>query len=83
LGRTYEVTIKIPGADHYSFTDWPLLDAKNKKDTDTALRVRQLIQAYTIAFFDAYLKHQSETLLEGSRPPPHGITLEEDGKLRD
>jgi predicted dienelactone hydrolase len=79
-GRRYEVTIKIPGADHYSFTDWPLLDAENKKDVDAALHALKAIEAYTIAFFDSHLKHQSETLLDDPRPPSDGVTLKKEGK---
>lgn len=81
-GVRYQVTIKIPGADHYSFTDWPLLDAENTQDTDTALHALEPIQGYTIAFFDKHLKRQPATLLDKTSPASAGITLEKHAKAR-
>jgi dienelactone hydrolase len=80
-GRCYRLTIKVPGTDHYSFTDAPLLDAKNKEDFDAAVRALQPIEAYTIAFFDKHLKHLKAPLLDRNTAP-RGITLDKYGKAR-
>jgi hypothetical protein len=78
----YRITIKVPGTDHYSFTDSPLLDAEKKEDFNAALRALQPIEAYVAAFFDKQLKHQAGPLLDQSNTAPGGITLEKYGKAR-
>jgi hypothetical protein len=77
----YRLTIKMPGTDHYSFTDSPVLDAENKEDLDRAVRSLQLIEAYTVAFFDKQLKHRAAPLLDQPTSSA-GITLEKYGRAQ-
>ena len=78
-GGCYRLTIKMLGIDHYSFTDSPVLDAESKEDLDKAVRSLQLIEGYTVAFFDKHLKHQATPLLDQPTTSA-GITLEKYGK---
>jgi predicted dienelactone hydrolase len=78
----YRLIIKIAGTNHYTFTDAPLVDAANKEDFDAAARAVQPIDAYTIAFFDKYLRHHAVSLLDQPSTAPRGITLEKYGKGR-
>ena len=80
-GGCYRLTIKMPGTDHYSFTDSPVLDAENKEDLDRAVRSLQLIEAYTVAFFDKQLKHRAAPLLDQPTSSA-GITLEKYGRAQ-
>jgi dienelactone hydrolase len=78
-GGCYRLTIKMLGIDHYSFTDSPVLDAESKEDLDKAVRSLQLIEVYSVAFFDKHLKHQATPLLDQPTTSA-GITLEKYGK---
>ncbi len=52
-GGSYRIAINIPEIDHYSFTDWPLLEAKNKEDFEKGSKALELLGDYVIAFFDS------------------------------
>jgi hypothetical protein len=65
-GGSYRVTmIDMPGISHRSFSDLTLMsvigDATNGADS---LHNYQIIQSYTRAFFDKYLKSQKDSLLD-------------------
>jgi hypothetical protein len=81
-GECYRLTIKIPGTDHYAFSDGPLLDAANERDFDAAARAIRPIELYTVAFFNKHLKRQGASLLDQSTKSVRGITLEKYGKRR-
>jgi hypothetical protein len=76
------LSIRLLGTDHYSFSDAPLLSAQNKEDFDAAARALQPLEAYTIAFFDKYLKHLDVPLLDRPNIAVRGVTLEAHGKTR-
>jgi pimeloyl-ACP methyl ester carboxylesterase len=78
----YRLIIKIPGADHYTFSDGPLLDAPKKTDFDAAIRALRPIEAYTVAFFNKHLKHQGDFLVDQTTKSARGITLEKYGQRR-
>jgi hypothetical protein len=80
LGDCYHLSIRVPGTDHYSFSDSPLLSAASRKDFDAAVHALQPLEAYTIAFFDKYLKHMDVPLLDRPNIAVSGITLERTGK---
>jgi hypothetical protein len=64
---------ELLGASHYDFTDLPLLSplaAKfGLKGPIPGPRVVEIIDAYTLAFFDQYLKEKPSDLLTASPPP--------------
>jgi hypothetical protein len=78
-GGSYHVSINLPGIDHFSFTDKPFIDSDKKEDVDDAVRALRAIEAYTIAFFDRYLKQEDQKLLNPSVARPNGISLEKFG----
>ena len=63
-GGAYRVTFNVPGFLHRSFTDLPLLRADTAHDRGTALHSLQLVESYTLAFFDKFLKSAPGTLLD-------------------
>ncbi|MGA8503408.1 MAG: hypothetical protein WB683_17785, partial [Candidatus Sulfotelmatobacter sp.] len=65
-GGSYHVSINLPGIEHSSFTDVPLIESENKEDADNAVRSLGVIEDYTIAFFDRYLKQGKSELLDGT-----------------
>jgi len=66
-GGSYRVAITIPGINHYTFTDWPLLEAKNKEDFEKGRKALELLENYVIAFFDKQLKRAQGTILHNPR----------------
>jgi hypothetical protein len=61
---SYHLMLNDAGTNHYSFTDWRLIEADRQEDYDNASRALDPIEAYTVAFFDKYLKHQDTALLD-------------------
>jgi len=57
----------LPGFIHRSFTDQTLLDFSAASSGDN-LHNFQVAQAYTLAFFDKYLKHDPHTVLDSPAP---------------
>ena len=78
-GGSYHLTINRPGIEHFSFTDRPLIEAKSQEETDQATHAMEVIEQYSIAFFDRFLKKQEGGLLEKTAKPPDGVTLEQFG----
>jgi dienelactone hydrolase len=82
----FNLTIK--GSTHSSFSDVPLLenllDSKATSDTTNSDPITQIdldrgttiINDYTLAFFDKYLKNEQEPLLEGSSSDYPEVMLE-------
>lgn len=75
-GGSYHVSIKLPGIDHFSFTDKPLIDSDKKEDTDDAVHALGAIESYTLAFFDRYLRHNDNHLLDDGAARSTGVALE-------
>jgi hypothetical protein len=75
-GGSYHVSINLPGIEHSSFTDLPLIEAEKKEDIDNAVRSLGVIEDYTIAFLDRYLKQGKGELLDGATVRPAGVVLE-------
>ncbi|HEX4489544.1 MAG TPA: hypothetical protein VH088_24940 [Terriglobales bacterium] len=75
-GGSFHVTINLPGVEHLSFTDKPLIAAKNSEDADKATRALAAIEQYTLAFFDRYLKQQNGGVLDSGAAPAPGVTVE-------
>jgi len=63
-GGAYQVWIETPGFRHNSFGDLNLLRADDAQETAKALKSLRVVEAYTRAFFDKYLKGASDTLLD-------------------
>ncbi|MGH8251033.1 MAG: alpha/beta hydrolase family protein [Steroidobacteraceae bacterium] len=57
-------TLTIAGTDHLNFSDLPLLLPANPKLIEPR-RAHQIITAYTLAFFDKYLRGKESELLKG------------------
>jgi len=80
---SYHLMINGAATNHYSFTDWPLLEAEGQGDFDKASHALEPIEAYSIAFFDKYLKHHDAALLDEPRNTASAqITLKKYGKAR-
>ncbi|MFZ0297911.1 MAG: hypothetical protein WAM13_06125 [Candidatus Sulfotelmatobacter sp.] len=75
-GGSYHVSINLPGIDHSSFTDVPLIESEKKEDIGNAVRSLGVIEDYTIAFFDRYLKQGKSELLDATTVRPAGVVLE-------
>ena len=75
-GGSYHVSINLPGIDHSSFTDVPLIESEKKEDIDNAVRSLDVIENYTIAFLDRYLKQRKSELLDAGTVRPAGVVLE-------
>jgi len=65
-GDWYNVT--IAGTDHGDFSDLSLFYKRPKERID-ARRAHEIINAYTLAFFDQYLRGQPSTLLSEEPSP--------------
>jgi hypothetical protein len=81
-GGSYYVSINIPGVDHYSFTDWGMLEADNGRDFDKGTKAQEPLQEYVIAFFDKYLKAAQKTILDKQSPASSGISFQKYGNVR-
>jgi hypothetical protein len=75
-GDSYHVTINLPGIEHSSFTDMPLIESTTKEEVDNAVRSLGVIEDYTIAFLDRYLKQGKSELLDATTVRPAGVMLE-------
>lgn len=67
LSGSYHVTISRTGLDHYSFTDWRMLEATDKGDFEKGVSALEPLEEYVMAFFDKYLKSDQHTILEEQR----------------
>jgi predicted dienelactone hydrolase len=81
-GGSYRVAINIPGSDHYSFTDWAMLEAGNRKDFDKGVTALEPLQEYIVAFFDKYLKAAKSTVLDKQSTASAGVSLQKYGNVR-
>jgi hypothetical protein len=75
-GGSYHLSINLPGIDHSSFTDMPLIESENKQEVDNAVRSLGVIEDYTIAFLDRYLRQGKSELLDAATARPAGVVLE-------
>ena len=73
---SYHVSINLPGIEHSSFTDTPLIESTTKEEVDNAVRSLGVIEDYTIAFLDQYLKQGKSELLDATTVRPAGVMLE-------
>jgi predicted dienelactone hydrolase len=63
-------TLTIGDADHYDFTDFTLLHRDHAMiGTVDGQRMLDIMNAYTLAFFDLYLKGVESDLIRGKRQP--------------
>jgi predicted dienelactone hydrolase len=74
-GGSYHVSINLPGIEHFSFTDKPLIEASKNEDAKNAIKALNVIEDYTSAFFDKHLRLAGKTLLDTSHVPP-GVSVE-------
>jgi predicted dienelactone hydrolase len=72
--------VQIPGTFHLDFTDVDLFSPAFPKLGFTgpigSQRAHEIINAYTLAFFDKHLKNEPEALLTGSSSPYPEVTFE-------
>jgi predicted dienelactone hydrolase len=65
---TYVVT--VGDAEHYDFSDFTVLHRKHPMiGTVDGLEMIRILNAYTLAFFDRYLKNKDSDLLTGAAEP--------------
>lgn len=63
-------TLTIGDADHYDFTDFTLLHRQHLMiGSVEGLQMLKILNDYTLAFFDFYLKGRDSDLLSGERRP--------------
>jgi len=63
-------TLVVPDADHYDYTDFTLLHRQHMlMGTVDGLRMLELINVYTLAFFDLYLCGRDQALFEVANSP--------------
>jgi predicted dienelactone hydrolase len=63
-------TLTIPEADHYDFTDMTLLLREHPMiGTVDGSRMIKIVNAYTLAFFDTYLRGKPAKLLQADQQP--------------
>jgi Platelet-activating factor acetylhydrolase, isoform II len=82
-GGSYRIMLfNLPGFTHRTFSDQPLLLSKeNAANRSENIHNFRVAEAYTLAFFDKYLKHSHDTILDTNVPidsrvivqrfPPH------------
>ena len=75
-GGSYHVSINLPGINHFSFTDRPLIRSDTKENTDQALGALAVIEKYTVAFFDRYLREEKDHSLDAPPKDQTGIVIE-------
>jgi hypothetical protein len=71
--------LALKGTNHYSFSDISLfLPLISRISSGSLFRQtpQQIINAYTIAFFDHYLKGQPAGLLDAGAAPLPSVTIE-------
>jgi Platelet-activating factor acetylhydrolase, isoform II len=79
---SYHLVVNDAGTTHYSFTDWPLLEAERQEDFNRASHALEPIETYSVAFFDRYLKHQDTALVDNGNTASAEVTLKKYGKAR-
>ena len=63
-------TLTIADADHYDFTDFTMLHRQHPMmGTVDGRRMVDIMNAYTLAFFDLYLKGMESDLIRGEKRP--------------
>jgi hypothetical protein len=80
-GGSYHVSINLPGIEHFSLTDQPLVVAAAAEDARNAAQAPTTIEDYVSAFFDKHPKHAGDTLLDHSHGSS-GVSVERFGRLR-
>ncbi len=75
-GGSYHVSVNLPGIDHLSFTDKPLIESDNEEDFNQAERALAAIERYTVGFFDQCLKQGSNHMLDQSVKETTGVAVE-------
>jgi predicted dienelactone hydrolase len=65
-GGAYRVVLNFKSTDHMSFSDLPVLNARDSAEAATRTRVLRTTSNYTLAFFDKTLRGMKEPLLDGS-----------------
>lgn len=80
-GGSYAVNLTMPGMAHMSFSDQPLIDAATEVEFRQASHNLRAIEAYTVAFFDKYLKHRGGTILDVPKAAPEGVLVKKYRRL--
>ena len=79
-GGSYHVSINLPGIEHFSFSDKPLVEAAATEDARNATQALTVIEDYVSAFFDKHLKRAGDTLLDQAHGSS-GVSVEKFGGL--
>jgi predicted dienelactone hydrolase len=67
-GGSYKVLMKYGLASHMSFSDLPVLEARDNAEADRQSRLLNVIRIYTRTFFDEELGHAKRIALENLPP---------------
>jgi Platelet-activating factor acetylhydrolase, isoform II len=82
-GGSYQVVLDLPGFEHSSFTDLPLLQhVVSPADETNDLRSLQLVRSYLLAFFDKYFRGAKEPLLDIDTAKDPAVNIRRFGRAR-
>ena len=82
-GGSYQVVVDLPGFEHSSFTDLPLIqDVVSPAEETNDLRSLQLVRSYLVAFFDKYLKGVKEPLLDINTAKDPAVDIRRFGRAK-
>lgn len=62
---SYRVVLERDRTTHMDFSDLPVLQARDRTEAETRVRVLGLVRSYTRAFFDKHLRGTKAPLLDG------------------
>lgn len=65
---SYRVLLRRSATTHMDFSDLPLLSANNGMELNQRRRVMQLINSYTVAFFDRHVRGIKAPILDRTAP---------------
>jgi len=77
-GGAYRICVETPRFNHRSFIDTNLFKSGDKADLAQQLTNMEIVQHYTRAFFDKYLRTGKETLLDKDPPAKFGSRIRVD-----
>jgi predicted dienelactone hydrolase len=82
-GGSYHVLLQFDSSSHMSFSDLPLLQAKNESESAAARRVLQATCRYTRDFFDKTLRAATSTVYDSGRRLNYIELVEKYSKARN
>jgi hypothetical protein len=73
---SYLIQLGRPGMGHSSFSDGPILNARDNEQAAIALENLRPTEAFEKAFLDKYLKEVSTSIFDRTGTTTQGVTIE-------